>query len=224
MKAASYPKTNVLGLTTANGWPGKPLFDRALAAFLLVATAPLGVGVAGLLWWHGQPVWFCQWRIGQGERPFRMRKFCTMRPPAYAGQPDEARLTPLGQWLRRTSLDEWPQLWHVLRGQMSLVGPRPLLPEYLPLYDARQRQRHRLRPGITGLAQVRGRNAAPWVHRLRYDVFYVEHVSCRLDMKILAETLGKVGRAEGIGSPGRATGAPFRGAAHLPESTGQWKS
>ena len=125
--------------------------------------------------------------------------------------PDADRLTPLGLFLRRTSLDELPQLWNVLRGSMSLVGPRPLLLEYVPLYDERQRKRLSVRPGITGWAQINGRNALTWEEKFELDVWYVEHRTFWFDLKILAATVWKVLRREGIAAPGEATMPPFRG-------------
>jgi lipopolysaccharide/colanic/teichoic acid biosynthesis glycosyltransferase len=127
--------------------------------------------------------------------------------------PDAARLTTFGSWLRRLSLDELPQLWNVLKGDMSLVGPRPLLMEYLPLYDARQARRHEVRPGITGWAQVNGRNALSWEQKFELDAWYVDHVSFGLDLKILALTLLRVVRASGISEPGAATMSKFTGTA-----------
>jgi lipopolysaccharide/colanic/teichoic acid biosynthesis glycosyltransferase len=128
---------------------------------------------------------------------------------------DSLRLVPFGRWLRETSLDELPELWNVLRGDMSLVGPRPLLMEYLPLYTPEQARRHEVRPGITGLAQVNGRNQAPWEEKFKWDVWYVDHVSLALDLQILWRTVGKVFRREGVSSPGEATGAPFHGSSSL---------
>ncbi len=128
--------------------------------------------------------------------------------------PDEARLTPAGRWLRRLSLDELPQLFNVLRGDMSLVGPRPLLMEYLPLYTPEQARRHAVRPGITGWAQVNGRNAVSWEERFRLDVWYVDHQSFGLDLRILWLTLLRILRADGINEPGAATMSKFTGSRH----------
>jgi lipopolysaccharide/colanic/teichoic acid biosynthesis glycosyltransferase len=144
-----------------------------------------------------------------------MVKFRTMADLRDAGgepMPDAMRLSRVGRWLRSTSLDEWPALWTVLRGDMSLVGPRPLLTKYLPRYSARQARRHEVRPGITGLAQVRGRNALPWDERLELDVQYVERLSFALDAKILVQTIGLVVWRRGISQPGRATVDEFMGA------------
>lgn len=164
----------------------------------------------------GSPVLFRQERPGLHGRPFMMYKFRTMRDGVDAAGdplPDEARLTPLGRFLRSTSLDELPELWSVLRGEMSLVGPRPLLVEYLPLYTPEQARRHEVRPGITGWAQVNGRNAISWEEKFRYDVWYVDHRSLLLDLRILLLTLKKVFWREGISQPGRATMEKFRGSA-----------
>jgi lipopolysaccharide/colanic/teichoic acid biosynthesis glycosyltransferase len=163
----------------------------------------------------GSPVLFRQTRPGLGGKPFLMLKFRTMRDAHDAqGRPlaDTERLTRLGRVLRETSLDELPELWNVLRGEMSLVGPRPLLMQYLPLYSPEQARRHEAKPGITGWAQVNGRNALSWEDKFRLDVWYVEHQSLLLDLKILFLTLAKVFRREGISQEGEATAAPFRGA------------
>lgn len=162
----------------------------------------------------GPPALFSQLRAGLGGRPFRLYKFRSMtdaRDGDGSLLPDADRLTPLGVFLRRTSLDELPQLWNVLCGAMSLVGPRPLLLEYVPLYDERQRKRLSVKPGITGWAQINGRNALTWEEKFELDVWYVEHRSLRLDLKILAATAWKVLRREGISAPGAATMPPFRG-------------
>jgi lipopolysaccharide/colanic/teichoic acid biosynthesis glycosyltransferase len=149
-------------------------------------------------------------RIGERGRPFTLLKFRTMRagPP---GEPDEMRLTPLGRWLRARSLDELPQLLNVLRGDMSLVGPRPLLPEYLERYTPEQARRHDVPPGITGLAQVEGRNALGWDERFRRDVWYVDHRSIALDVWILWRTLATVASGRGVSAAGHATMSEFRG-------------
>ncbi len=162
----------------------------------------------------GSPVLFVQPRPGYRGRTFRLVKFRTMtsaRGPDGGLLPDAERLTGFGRWLRSTSLDELPELWNVVKGEMSLVGPRPLLVEYLPLYSARQARRHEVRPGITGWSQVRGRNELDWASRLEMDVWYVEHRSLRLDFRILCRTVGKVLKAEGISQDGRATMDAFRG-------------
>ncbi len=162
----------------------------------------------------GSPIVFSQDRPGRDEAIFRLRKFRTMsdqRDEDGNLLPDSDRLTRFGQFLRRSSLDELPTLWNVLIGDMSLVGPRPLLVEYLPLYSDVQRRRHAVRPGITGWAQVNGRNAISWEDKFAYDVWYVEHASLALDLKILMLTLGKVLRREGISQPGEATMTRFTG-------------
>lgn len=162
----------------------------------------------------GPPAIFSQQRGGLEGRPFMLRKFRSMTDERDEGGellPDADRLTPLGLFLRRSSLDELPQLWNVLCGDMSLVGPRPLLLEYVPLYDKRQRKRLSVKPGITGWAQINGRNALTWEEKFELDVWYVEHRTFWLDAKILAMTAWKVLRREGISSPGEATMPRFRG-------------
>jgi lipopolysaccharide/colanic/teichoic acid biosynthesis glycosyltransferase len=187
----------------------KRSFDFLAAAAGLLVLAPLiacvalAVGVA-----MGRPVLFRQERPGKAGRPFTLYKFRTMRQ----GEADDAeRLTGLGRSLRRLSLDELPQLWNVLRGDMSFVGPRPLLMEYLPLYSPEQARRHEVRPGITGWAQVNGRNAQSWEERLRLDVWYLDHRSLALDLRILWLTIVKVFTSEGVSQPGHATMPRFTG-------------
>jgi lipopolysaccharide/colanic/teichoic acid biosynthesis glycosyltransferase len=162
----------------------------------------------------GRPVLFRQRRPGRGGAPFTIVKFRTMTDDrGGAGRPraDAERLTRFGRFLRSTSLDELPELLNVLRGDMSLVGPRPLLMAYLPRYDARQARRHAVRPGMTGLAQVSGRNALSWERRLELDVAYVERCSFALDLWILVQSVVRVLRREGIAQPGHATTEEFRG-------------
>jgi lipopolysaccharide/colanic/teichoic acid biosynthesis glycosyltransferase len=162
----------------------------------------------------GSPVLFRQTRPGLKARPFEMIKFRTMRDAVDAKGnplPDSERLTPLGQWLRSTSLDELPELWNVLRGDMSLVGPRPLLMDYLPLYSPQQARRHEVRPGVTGWAQVNGRNAISWDEKFSLDVWYVDNSSIWLDMKIIWRTIMKVVTREGISAAGEATMPKFTG-------------
>ena len=193
----------------------KRLFDLLLSfGLLLVLALPL------LLLWVlvrrklGSPVLFRQIRPGQHGRPFMMVKFRTMTDECGAdGEllPDAQRLTAFGRFLRATSLDELPELWNVLRGEMSLVGPRPLLMEYLPLYSPEQARRHEVRPGITGWAQVNGRNALSWEERFKLDVWYVDHRSLGLDLRILWLTLRKVIVREGINAKGEATMPKFTG-------------
>jgi len=188
----------------------KRLLDVAAAAIGLIALSPLLAAVAALTWLRmGRPVLFRQWRTGRDGHPFRLVKFRTMEP---GPGPDHERLTPFGRWLRRTSLDELPGLWNVLVGQMSLVGPRPLPTRYVERYSARQARRHAVRPGITGWAQVNGRNLLSWEERLALDVWYVEHWSLGLDLWILARTVGSVVSARGIRNPGSATMPEFIGA------------
>jgi sugar transferase EpsL len=187
----------------------KRLFDVTVAALGLVLLSPLLAGIAALTWLlMGRPVLFRQWRPGQGCRPFPIVKFRTMRP---GPGPDEARLTPLGRWLRRASLDELPELWNVLLGQMSLVGPRPLLMSYVERYTPRQARRHEVRPGLTGWAQVSGRNLLSWEERLELDVWYLDHRSFGLDLKILARTFGKALSGQGVCPPEGATMPEFIG-------------
>ena len=193
----------------------KRLFDLLLSlGGLLVLALPL------LLLWvlvHrklGSPVLFRQVRPGLYGRPFMMVKFRTMtdeRSADGALLPDAQRLTVFGRFLRASSLDELPELWNVLRGEMSLVGPRPLLMEYLPLYSPEQARRHEVRPGITGWAQVNGRNAVSWDERFKLDVWYVDHRSLRLDIRILWLTVRKVIVREGISAQGEATMPRFTG-------------
>lgn len=192
----------------------KRLFDLFLASIALVLLVPVLVVVALLVLVElGPPVLFRQQRPGYDGRLFVLWKFRTMRGVAddLSAEEDEARLSPWGQMLRMTSLDELPELWNVLRGDMSLVGPRPLLPEYLPLYSPRQARRHEVRPGITGWAQVNGRNALSWEERLELDVWYVENRGFWLDVKILWLTVLTVLRREGISHPGHATMERFTG-------------
>jgi lipopolysaccharide/colanic/teichoic acid biosynthesis glycosyltransferase len=175
---------------------------------LLVACIPMAVIAVALRLTMGSPVLFRQVRPGRRGELFTILKFRTMR----SGEGTDAeRLTTLGRWLRATSLDELPELWNVLRGDMSLVGPRPLLVEYLPLYSQRQARRHEVRPGLTGLAQVAGRNLVDWDERFELDVEYVETRSLALDLRIIGRTVAAVLRREGISGEGEATMAPFRG-------------
>ena len=164
----------------------------------------------------GSPILFYQTRPGLQGKLFILRKFRTMRTPRTGEDlltTDSVRLTHLGRFLRSTSLDELPTLWNVLRGDMSLVGPRPLLPEYLPLYTAHQMRRHEVKPGITGWAQVNGRNAISWEEKFELDVWYVDHRSFLLDLKILWMTVWQVVARRHIAADGHATMPPFRGAA-----------
>jgi len=189
--------------------------DVTLAIAAGVLSLPLVVVLAVLVRWRlGAPVLFRQDRPGLDGTPFTLYKFRTMREANDAAGcplPDSSRLTRLGRFLRSTSLDELPELWNVIRGDMSLVGPRPLLTEYLPIYDERQRRRHEVRPGLTGWAQVNGRNAVSWDERLEMDVWYVDNRSWRLDARILVMTVGAVLRRKGISAPGEATMGRFTG-------------
>ncbi len=196
---------------------GKRLFDLSLAIPALLVTAPVQVFIAGLVAVKlGRPVFFKQVRPGLGGQPFELIKFRTMLEPGVVGQVDNAsRHTPFGRALRSTSLDELPEIWNVIRGDMSLVGPRPLLMRYLPLYTTRQARRHEVKPGLTGLAQVSGRNALSWSEKFELDVAYVERCSLRLDIEILLRTIGAVLRREGISPPSSDTMPPFTGNADL---------
>ena len=177
---------------------------------LLVACLPMaGIALAVRLT-MGAPVLFRQRRPGLGGEPFVLVKFRTMR--SGPGE-DAARLTRFGRFLRASSLDELPELWNVVVGDMSLVGPRPLLMEYLDRYSPRQARRHEVRPGLTGLAQVEGRNAVAWEDRFELDVRYVETRSFALDLRIIARTVGAVLRRQGISGEGEATMTPFQGSA-----------
>lgn len=174
----------------------KRLADVLVSGFLLLLIAPLLLGIAiAVAVTMGRPVIFAQTRPGRDERPFQIYKFRTMRTGA---MPDGERLTRLGKFLRATSLDELPEFFNVLIGDMSLVGPRPLLMAYLPYYTARERLRHSVRPGITGWAQVTGRNEIGWTDRLAKDVWYVENWSLGLDVRILIETVRVVLRRSGV--------------------------
>jgi lipopolysaccharide/colanic/teichoic acid biosynthesis glycosyltransferase len=194
---------------------GKRLLDLSLALPLGLLTLPLLLGAAGLLAWQNRgQVLFRQLRPGRHGALFTLYKLQTMTNARAAdGQllPDAARLTRLGRLLRATSLDELPQLWNVLRGELSLIGPRPLLPQYLPLYSPTQARRHEVRPGITGWAQVNGRNAISWEQKFEYDVWYVEHLSLALDLRILLLTVRRVLGAQGITYAGHATTEAFTG-------------
>lgn len=190
---------------------GKRLFDLVFGSLALILSAPLLV-VSSLmaLSLQGAPILFRQARPGKDERLFTLFKLRTMDlTPEDA--PDAQRLTPIGRFFRRTSLDELPSLWNVVRGDMSLVGPRPLLAEYLPRYDPEQRRRHSMRPGLTGWAQVRGRNDLTWPQKFAHDVWYVDHCTFALDLKIIAMTLFQVIRGRGISAPEHATMPRFKG-------------
>ena len=193
----------------------KRLFDLVVAlSALLILFVPL----LALIWIVrrklGSPIFFRQTRPGVRGEPFEMVKFRTMTDARGSDgelMPDAVRLTPFGRFLRATSLDELPELWNVIKGDMSLVGPRPLLVEYLPLYSPEQARRHEVRPGITGWAQVNGRNALSWEEKFKLDVWYVDHRSLWLDIKILWLTVKKVLVREGISASGEATMSKFTG-------------
>ncbi len=193
----------------------KRMLDFIVAATALLMLATLIVIIAGLIWRKlGAPVLFHQTRPGIWGKPFRMHKFRTMtesRGEDGRLLPDKDRLTPLGSFLRASSLDELPELWNVLTGDMSLVGPRPLLAEYLPLYTREQARRHEVRPGITGWAQVNGRNSLSWEQKFELDVWYVDNATLLLDARILLMTLDRVIRRDGIFHDGEATMAKFTG-------------
>lgn len=198
----------------------KRIFDISLSCLLFIFSLPLFVVIAALIYVNmGNPVLFVQQRPGLHGRPFSFYKFRTMADAHdNTGEllPDGARLTPLGYFLRKYSLDELPQLFNVLRGDLSLVGPRPLLMEYLPLYNEDQTRRHEVKPGITGWAQVNGRNALSWDDKFKLDLWYVDNQSFCLDAKILVMTVLKVFKQEGINQEGRATADKFTGSGRRP--------
>jgi len=193
----------------------KRLFDLTAALALLVLLSPLLLLLSVLVWmFHGWPVFFRQERPGYRGQPFALYKFRSMtnaRDRQGNLLPDEQRLTSFGRFLRSFSLDELPELFNVLRGEMSLVGPRPLLMRYLARYSPEQMRRHEVLPGITGWAQVNGRNALTWQEKFRLDVWYVDHWSFWLDLKILALTIWKVLKREGIDQNGRISAEEFMG-------------
>jgi lipopolysaccharide/colanic/teichoic acid biosynthesis glycosyltransferase len=193
----------------------KRIFDMLLASVgLLLLAIPLLLLVRKVRRELGSPVFFTQVRPGMHGKPFKMVKFRSMTSECGPdGQllPDAVRLTAFGRWLRATSLDELPELWNVLKGDMSLVGPRPLLMEYLPLYSPEQARRHNVRPGITGWAQVNGRNAISWESKFKLDVWYVDNRTLWLDIKVLWQTVKKVLVRDGISAEGEATMPKFTG-------------
>jgi len=194
---------------------GKRAFDLFFAALFLILLSPIFLLTSALVaMFHGRPIFFQQQRPGYKGRPFFIYKFRTMTnrlSPTGQLLPDAERLTPFGRFLRAASLDELPELLNILRGDMSFVGPRPLLMEYLPRYSAEQMRRHDALPGLTGWAQVNGRNAITWPEKFALDVWYVDHWSFWLDIKILLMTLWKVIRREGITQEGQATTEYFMG-------------
>lgn len=189
--------------------------DVVLSAAAFIVLSPVMAVTAVLVKNKlGSPVIFAQERPGRDGKIFRLYKFRTMTDEKDAEGnllPDEVRLTPFGQKLRSTSIDELPELWNVLRGDMAVVGPRPLLVKYLPRYNAHQARRHEVRPGITGLAQINGRNTLSWEDKFDYDVKYVDHVTFVEDWKIIFKTIGAVLHREGISSENSATMEEFRG-------------
>jgi lipopolysaccharide/colanic/teichoic acid biosynthesis glycosyltransferase len=193
----------------------KRLLDILIASIALILLLPLYAFVAYKVKKNlGSPVLFCQVRPGLHGKPFEMIKFRTMKDAVDAnGQPlpDSERLTAFGKMLRSTSLDEIPELWNVIKGDMSIVGPRPLLTEYLPLYNEEQAKRHNVRPGMTGHAQVNGRNAIGWEEKFKLDTWYVEHQSTLLDFKIMFKTVHKVLAKDDISAEGEATMTRFTG-------------
>lgn len=193
----------------------KHSLDRILAILFLIGTSPLLAIIAFLLWIqnNGSP-FFSQTRPGKHGKLFTIYKLKTMRDTRDdSGDllPDNLRMTPLGKIIRKLSLDELPQLWNILKGDMSFVGPRPLLPEYLPLYSKEQEKRHEVKPGITGWAQVNGRNAISWKQKLEYDLWYIQHQSFIFDIKILGMTLTKVFMTKDVNATGQITMEPFNG-------------
>ncbi len=209
---STHPRSTELGLCHVLV---KRLFDILIATIMLIVLSPLlALAALAVRISMGRPVFYRQKRPGYRAEPFELLKFRTMRDDIGAdGEPlpDADRLTATGRFLRRTSLDELPQLLNVLRGEMSLVGPRPLLMEYLDRYSPEQARRHDVKPGITGLAQVSGRNLIDWDQKFSLDVLYVEHCSLWLDLRILAVTAVKVLRLRGITKPGHATMPTFSG-------------
>ncbi|WP_179990395.1 sugar transferase [Acinetobacter sp. YH12252] len=193
----------------------KRLLDIVIASSALVLLSPMYLIVAHKVKKNlGSPVLFRQVRPGLNGQPFEMIKFRTMKDALDAEGnplPDSERLTPFGKMLRATSLDEMPELWNVIKGDMSIVGPRPLLMEYLPLYNEQQAKRHNVRPGITGYAQVNGRNAISWEKKLELDTWYVENQSLWLDFKIMLKTIKKVIAKDDISAEGEATMTKFTG-------------
>lgn len=193
----------------------KRFLDFIFSVIGLIALSPIFLILALLVKIKlGSPILFRQQRAGLNEIPFEIIKFRTMLDSQdVKGEllPDSERLTKFGRFLRSTSLDELPELWNVIRGEMSLVGPRPLPVEYLPLYSPQQLRRHEVRPGITGLAQINGRNALSWNEKFELDIWYIENKSLRLDLKILLKTIWSVLKRQGVSYSGSATMPPFEG-------------
>lgn len=199
---------------------GKRALDVAVASPLLVLALPVLVLVALLLAGQNGGSWLFRQRRpglhGQSFTLYKLQTLTTSYGPDGQLLPDADRLPRLGRWVRASSLDELPQLWNVLRGDLSLVGPRPLLEQYLPLYSPEQARRHEVRPGITGWAQVNGRNAISWEQKFTYDVWYVDHLSLGLDLRILLRTARRVLQADGITAPNQATTEAFQGTSPAP--------
>ncbi|MGK0447093.1 MAG: lipopolysaccharide/colanic/teichoic acid biosynthesis glycosyltransferase [Polaribacter sp.] len=190
--------------------------DICVSLIALIVFSPIIITVSLILaaHYHGKTPFFFQKRPGKNEKIFKIIKFKTMTDAKDTNGnllTDDKRLTPTGKFIRKTSLDEIPQLINVLMGTMSIIGPRPLLPQYLELYNKEQKKRHLVRPGITGWAQVNGRNSISWKHKFELDVFYVEHMSFPLDIKILLKTIKKVIKVEDINATGHATSEAFNG-------------
>lgn len=194
---------------------GKRLFDLVIALPAFIVLLPIQILVAlTVIIRLGPPTFFRQTRPGKKGQPFTIYKFRTMTQPAGGEDPllsDMERLTALGRFLRASSLDELPELTNIIKGDMSLVGPRPLLMQYLPRYNAEQMRRHEVKPGLTGWAQINGRNAVSWEEKFAFDVWYVENMSFTLDLKILLLTVKKIFTREGITAAGHATMAEFMG-------------
>lgn len=193
----------------------KRIFDVTISSLVLLFGLPILLVLSLMIWvWLGSPIFFVQVRPGQAARPFHMIKFRTMKD-AFDSEgnplPDDHRMTTFGQFLRSTSLDELPELWNVLKGDMSLVGPRPLLMEYLPLYSEEQYRRHKVRPGVTGWAQINGRNAISWEEKFKLDVWYVDNRTFWLDLKVLFLTVKKVLARDGVSGEGDVTMSKFTG-------------
>ena len=193
----------------------KPLFDKLFAIILLICSSPLTIPISIILWFsnNGKP-FFLQKRPGKNEVIFKIIKFKTMNDNKDANGnllPDADRLTWIGRFVRKTSLDEIPQMINVLKGDMSLIGPRPLLVQYLPLYNAEQKKRHLVKPGITGWAQVNGRNAISWEEKFIFDVWYVNNISFMIDLGIFIKTIINIFSLKGITQEGEATMSEFKG-------------
>lgn len=193
----------------------KRLFDIITSLLVMIVFSPIFLILALLVWiFQGWPIFFEQERPGYQGRPFRLRKFRTMRaarPGEEGVENDSVRLTSFGRFLRASSLDELPEIFSIFSGDMSAVGPRPLLTQYLPLYNAEQMRRHNLLPGLTGWAQINGRNALSWEDKFKLDVWYVDHWSFWLDLKIIFLSVWKVLKHEGISQDGEATAREWRG-------------